>query len=126
MKNWIQISEGEYDVKKAYILAPDYYAVSMESAVINVFTGRDGHRKMEGHGLIENIRVVDLLDHGDDLDIILMFEADICFIMRSPILQGGKVFAENIKSTMRFTPTKPWEQLSDDEYHDLTEKIRRL
>lgn len=124
MKNWITIGEGEYSVESAYLLAPEYYATPLENTIIHVFSGRDGHLSMEGKSLVENIHIVELLEHGDTLDLLLVFDAEIIFLMKNPILHGGKVFAANVKSTIRFSPRTPWKKIEKETYIELKSKLK--
>jgi len=123
VKDWITISEGEYSVNEACLITRNHHAVVMENVTINVFYGRKAIKRMEGHSLVQNILMVELLEFGEELDILLNFEDGVHFLMENPEIHAGKVFAANVKSTIRFTPKGPWKQLDNTEYREIQSKL---
>ena len=81
---------------------------------------------LRGRGRVRNILMVELLEGSDDLDLLLDFGEEFKFVLKTPNLQVGKVFAPNVKSAFRFTPAKPWNQLSQTEYANILSNLRRL
>jgi len=120
MKNWIPFVDGEYLVEQAYLVAPDHKAVTLQHAVIEVVSDRRGQRRLRGYGRVMNNRMIELLEDYDELDVVLDLGDEFKYRLRNPDIQAGKVFAPNTRSTLRFSPQNPWEQLSLNDYDRLT------
>jgi hypothetical protein len=124
MSNWIQFLEGEYAVEQAFIIAPDDHAVAVEDAVIEVYQGSGGQRQLKGSGRIRNIFLVELLDDYDDLDLMLDLGDEFKYRVEKPVLQSGKFFAPDAKSTLHFRPAVPWEQISQPDFESLISRFK--
>ena len=116
MAEWIPFEEGKYRVEQAFIVAPNDSAVVMENPYIEISMGRMGKKRLQGVCQIRNILVIELLEDSDDLDVILDLGGEFKYYLKAPEIQGGKVFAPDVKSSFRFIPSIPWQKLSEDEF----------
>jgi hypothetical protein len=126
MANWIPFAEGEYLVEKAFIVAPDNTAVAVEGAVIEVYLDKQSQRQLKGRGRIRNILLVELLEDNDDLDLVLDLGDEFKYRITKPDLQAGKVFSPDVKSSVQFTPTAPWEQIPAADFAKLVSRLKVL
>lgn len=126
MANWIPFAEGEYLVEKAFIVAPDLTAVAVEGAVIEVYLDKQSQRQLKGRGRIRNILLVELLEDNDDLDLVLDLGDEFKYRITKPDLQAGKVFSPDVKSSLQFTPTAPWEQILAADFAKLVSRLKVL
>ena len=123
MADWIPFKEGDYIVEKAFLLAPDESAVHLEDAVIRVYQDRRGQRHMSGNCRARNALLVKLLDEHDEIDLVLDLGAEFKYILKDPILKGGKVFSPDVKSSLQFLPQQPWEQIKEKEFKSLYSRL---
>ena len=114
---WIPFEEGNYFVEQAYLVAAAGRAVTMEHPAIHITTGRTGRKHLQGVGRVRNILIVELLEDTDSLDILLDLGGEFTFLLKMPDIQAGKVFSPDVKSTLRFSPVRPWKQLSRSEFN---------
>ena len=126
MSEWIPFKEGDYIVEQAFLLAPDESAVLLEDAVIRVFQDRQGKRQMNGSCRVINVLLVSLLDDHNEIDLVLDLGAEFKYLIKDPILKGGKVFSPDVKSTLQFLPKEPWEQIQEDEFETLYARLNFL
>ncbi|MGD8230083.1 MAG: hypothetical protein PVH82_00480 [Desulfobacteraceae bacterium] len=126
MSEWIPFKEGDYIVEQAFFLAPDHSAVLLDEAVIRVFEDRRGERQMNGSCRVINALLVKLLDDHNEIDLVLDLGAEFKYLLRDPILKGGKVFSPDVKSTLQFLPKEPWTQIQEREYEDLHARLNFL
>lgn len=126
MSEWIPFKEGDYIVERAFLLAPDESAVLLEDPVIRVFQGRDGLRQMNGSCRVINALLVRLLDEHNEIDLVLDLGAEFKYILKDPMLKGGKVFSPDVKSTLQFLPKHPWEQIEEEEFEVLYSRVNFL
>ena len=126
MDNWIPLTEGEYLVDQAFVVADNHNAVLVEDVIIEVNADQRGRRYLKGRGRIRNILMVELLDDSDDLDLLLDFGEEYKYLLKAPNLQSGKVFSPDVKSILQITPQTPWQQLPQDEYKALVSRLRIL
>ena len=126
MDEWIPFKEGDYIVEQAFLLAPDESAVLLEDAVIRVFQDRQGQRQMNGSCRIRNVLLVELLDEYDEIDLVLDLGAEFKYLLKDPILKGGKVFSPDVKSMLQFLPKEPWTQIQEDEFESLYSRLQFL
>lgn len=126
MENWIPFGEGEYLVDQALIVAEDNRAIAVDDVVIEIYANQRGQRFLKGSGRIRNILMVELLEHSDDLDLLLDFGDEFKFKLKQPNLQAGKVFEPNVRSVLQFFPGSPWEQIPPDTYADLIAGLKIL
>ena len=112
MADWVPFAEGKYLVEQAYLVTSDDTAVALKEAVIDVFTGAGGRRRMRGSCPVENILIVAIHEDHDELDLLMDLGGAFKYILRKPILQAGKVFAPNVKSLLHFVPAAPLEPVA--------------
>ena len=126
MSDWIPFENATYLVEQAFLVADDNTAALLEKTSIEVYTGRNGKKRLKGSGLIQNILLVELLEENDDLDLILDLGEHFKYLMKKPNLTAGKVFSPNVKSFLQFDPTSPWKQISESEFTKLTNGFKLL
>ncbi len=126
MKNWIPFVDGEYLVEQAYLVAPDHKAVALEHAVIEVVSDQRGQRRLRGYGRVLNKHMIELLEDYDELDLLLDLGDEFKYRLREPDIQAGKVFAAHARSTLRFSPQSPWEQISQSDYESLMRRLIQI
>lgn len=126
MSEWIPFEEATYQAERAFVVAPDLSAITLEQALITVYTGKGSKRHLKGSAQVQNILLVELLEENDDLDLILDFGAEFKYRMQTPKINAGKVFASNVSSSMQFTPTAPWIQIPEPEFKDLLNQLKIL
>ena len=126
MDNWIPLTEGEYLVDQALLVADNHNAVLVEDVIVEVYADQRGRRHLKGRGRIRNILMVELLDDSDDLDLLLDFGDEFKYLLKVPNLQSGEVFSPEVKSVLQFTPQTPWQQLPLDDYDSLLFRLRIL
>ena len=126
MENWIPFAEGEYLVDQALLVATDRKAVQLEDVIVEIYSDRQGRRYLKGRGRLRNTLLVELLDDSDRVDLLLDFGAEFKYLLQEPNLQGGKVFAPDVRSVLQFTPQAPWRQMPPDEFESLCASLRLL
>lgn len=126
MGEWIPFPEGRYLAERALLLAVDERAVELEDTVIEIADGPGGRRRLSGRGRASNALVVELLEEGYELDLLLDFGGEFKFRLPAPAIQGGKVFAPGVKSFVQFVPRSPWEPVADADFNSLMARIRIL
>jgi len=126
MGDWIPFEKGRYLAQRAVLLAVDERAVELEDTVIEVSEGPGGKRRLSGRGRAPNALVVELLDEGQELDLVLDLGGEFKYRLRTPALQGGKVFAHGVKSFVQFVPQSPWEQVPEGDFNSLMARVRIL
>jgi hypothetical protein len=124
MENWIPFAEGEYLADQAWLVAADRKAVRLEEVIVEVYSDRRGQRYLKGRGRVRNVLMVELLDDSDNLDLLLDFGEEFKYRLKEPILQGGKVFAPDVKSVLQFTPQNPWQQIPPAEFENLLSRLQ--
>ncbi len=124
--DWIPFNEGEYWVKQAYIVSPGGAAVALEQPYIEVAKMPSGNRQLIGRGLVYNLLVVELLEDGEDLDILLDLGGDFKYHLAQPHISAGKVFAADTKSTLQFTPAGPWDALDVEGFNTRLAGLKRI
>jgi hypothetical protein len=126
MSDWIPFENAIYLVERAFLVADDKTAALLEKTSIEVYTGRNGKKRLKGNGLVQNILLVELLEENDDLDLILDLGENFKYLMKKPNITAGKVFTPNVKSHLQFDPVSPWEQISESEFAKLTNSFKLL
>lgn len=126
MSDWIPFENATYLVEQAFLVGDDNTAASLERTFIEVYTGRDGKKRLKGSGLVQNMLLVELLEDNDDLDLILDLGENFKYLMKKPNITAGKVFSPNVKSFLQFDPISPWKQISELEYKKLTNGFKLL
>ncbi len=126
MENWIPFADGVYMAERAFLMSSSQAAVELDDTVIEVKSNASGQRHLRGRGRVQNLLMVALLEDSDNLDLVLDFGDAYKYRLSTPTIQGGKVFAANIKSMLQFYPQDPWTQLSTDDYQDLLDRTNFL
>jgi hypothetical protein len=124
MENWIPFTEGEYLVDEALLVTAGRKAVRLEEVIVEVYSDRQGQRYLKGRGRVRTVLLVELLDDSDNLDLLLDFGEEFKYRLQDPILQGGKVFAPDVKSVLQFTPQNPWQQIPPAEFKNLLSRLQ--
>jgi hypothetical protein len=125
MEGWIPFAEGRYLAERAALLADGERAVEIEEAIIEVSEGRGG-RRLQGRGRVRNALLVQLLDEGDEVDLLLDLGGEFKYRLSHPEIQGGKVFTPGVKSFIQFRPRQPWEQVPEADFNSLMSRVRIL
>ena len=76
--------------------------------------------------MARNLLVVDLLEDGDRLDILLDLGGDFKYYLESPQISAGKLFVPDVKSTLQFAPTKPWRMLPAEDFRGQVQALKRI
>ena len=126
MNEWITFENASYLVEQAFLVAYDNTGALLEKTSIEVYTGRDGKKRLKGRGLVQNVLLVELLEENDDLDLILDLGENFKYLMKKPNIMAGKVFSPNVKSYLQFEPTAPWKQISESEFTKLMTGLKLL
>ena len=126
MIDWIPFEEGKYLVERAFLVTPQNEAVALENPYIEVFTGRSGKKMMTGGCLVLNVLMIKLLEDHDDLDMVLDLGGEFKYFLKAPDIQGGKVFAQDVKSSIRFTPRAPWKKLLEVEFDKRLSRMKMI
>ena len=126
MSDWIPFENAIYLVEQAFVVARDNTAAALEKTSIEVYTGRDGKKRMKGRGLVQNMLLVELLEDNDDLDLILDLGENFKYLMKKPNITAGKVFSPNVKSYLQFDPISPWKQITESEFTKLINRFKLL
>jgi hypothetical protein len=126
MTEWIPFTEGRYLAERAFLLSVGERAVELEETVIEVVKGKGGKLRLTGRGRVPNVLVMELLEEGQELDLVLDLGGEFKYRLRAPGLQGGKVFAPGVKSFVQFVPQSPWEQLPEADFNSLMARVRIL
>ena len=126
MKDWIPFQEGIYKVENGFLISTDLKAVKLQDPVIEVYQGFGGKLQMKGRCMVRNALIVVLLEDSDDIDLLLDLGAAFKYRMLQPELKAGKVFNPDINSTMQFFPSKPWNNLTENEYDNLLSQLQIL
>jgi len=126
VNDWISFENATYLVEKAFLVANDDTAVSVERTSIEVYTGKGGKKRLKGSGLIQNALMVELLEESDDLDLILDLGGEFKYSMKAPKITSGKFFLPNVKSHLRFDPIAPWNRISATEFAKRVDALKLL
>jgi hypothetical protein len=126
MTEWIPFEEGRYRVERAVLLGSGGDGVELEEAVIEIREGPRGVRRLQGRGRVRNVLLVQLLDEGEDPDLLLDLGGEFKYRLIHPEIQGGKVFTPGIKSFIQFLPRRPWDQVPEADFNSLMSRVRML
>lgn len=113
---WIPFAEGDYIVERAWLISPAKRALELHQAVISVFTGRSGQRQLSGRALVKNTGMIELLEDGEGLDLLVDLGAEFKYFLKHPKLNAGKVLDPEVRSHLQFMPREPWQMLSSAEF----------
>ena len=126
MTEWIPFAEGVYRVERAVLLGTGDKGVEVEDSVVEVRLDPRGGRRLRGRGRVHNLLLVQLLDEGDDPDLMLDLGGEYKYRLKRPEIQGGKVFTPGIRSFIQFLPRQPWTQVPEVEFNSLMSRVRIL
>jgi hypothetical protein len=126
MGEWIPFEEGRYLAQRAVLLAADERGVELEETIVEIAEGPGGRRRMSGRGRAPNALIVELLEEGHELDLLLDFGGEFKFRLPAPAIQGGKVFAPGVKSFVQFVPRSPWAPVAEADFNSLVTRVRIL
>ena len=126
MREWIPFAEGRYLAQRAVLLSVDERAIELEETVIEISEGPGRRRRLNGRGRASNADMVELLEAGQELDLLLDFGGEFKFRLPAPAIQGGKVFAPGVKSFVQFVPQPPWEPVTEADFNSLMSRLRIL
>jgi len=118
-------AEGRYRVERAVLLSADH--TGMRSRTRWLKSSRIPRAgAVCGRGRVRNALLVELLDGGEELDLVLDLGGEFKYRLRHPDIQGGKVFTPGVKSFIQFLPRQPWEPLSEPDFTVLMSRVRIL
>lgn len=123
---WIPFAEGRYLAQRAVLLSVDERAVELEETIIEISEGPGGRRRLRGRGRAPSALIVELLEEGQELDVLLDLGGEFKYRLRAPVIQGGKVFAPGVKSFVQFVPQSPWEPVTEADFNSLMSRVRIL
>ncbi len=124
MVEWIPFEEGKYLAERVFLIGAGEAGVEVEDTVIEVFEDRQGQRRLRGRGRVANALLVELLDDGEEVDVLLDLGGEFKYRLRRPSIQGGKVFAPGVKSFIQFFPQTPWDPMAETEFNALAARVR--
>jgi hypothetical protein len=107
-------------------MTPDHQALGLEKAFIEVRTDAQGMRHVSGSGMVRPSLMVELHEDYEYIDLMIDLGGEFKYCMKEPELQAGKVFAPDVSSLLRFSPTRPWEQISQEDYRSLSDRLNFL
>lgn len=126
MSEWIPFEKGTYLVSKAFLVGSADRAVALEDAIVEIYTDGSGHRAVKGRAFVSNALVVELLETGDELDLMLDLGEGFRYRLINPDIVAGKVFAPDVKSVLQFFPTEPWQEVSAAEFNQVIAGLKVL
>ncbi|WP_373501686.1 hypothetical protein [Desulfococcus sp.] len=126
MTEWVPFENGEYIVLEAFLMTPDHKAAGIEKAYIEVSTGPGGRKRVMGKGLIQPFSIVTLHEEHDAIDLVVDLGGEFKYRLKEPVLKSGKVFSPDINSLVQFFPSRPWEQISREEFHEIRKDLNFL
>lgn len=118
MGSWIPYDEGEYSVEDAFLHVSSGHGLRVTEVVVEIYTDGQG-KHLRGYGQVINALLVDLLDWGEDVDLILALAPGHCWRLPAPVIRAGKVFTPGVRSAFHFQPLAPWTALDDQEFEHL-------
>ena len=119
MEQWIPYEEGEYTVDQAFLCVPSGHGVRVDKAMVEVYLDHDGQRQLKGSGQLVNALLMDLLDHGDQVDLVLDFAPGHRYRLTAPTIRAGKLFTPGVRAAFHFYPLAPWLPLTDARFESL-------
>lgn len=126
MEQWVPFGEGEYIVEEAFLAAQDNIGLNLEQGVIEVIQDAAGQRHLRGRARVRPYYMVQLLEENDAVDLILDLGGEFKYRLPQPLLRAGKVFSPDVKAVLQFSPTVPWEPLSEAAYGEMKRRLAFL
>ncbi len=116
---------GSYIIEEAYIVSANSLdaGVEISDSVLDVLLDPRGNTLVDGHGLVHNVSLVNLLENYQEFDIVMNMGENFCFYLRRPVINAGKVFTPGVKSILRFTPGDSFEHISDERFYKIKERL---
>ncbi len=112
--DWLIFEEGQYLSERAFLVtATNTHAVRLNETVIEIYTGARGIRHLKGYATLANHLFIELLEESDDIDLILDLAENHKYRLPKPQIRSGKVFAPDVRATLQFFPTKPWNHIPE-------------
>ncbi|HDI60659.1 MAG TPA: hypothetical protein ENF48_09990 [Desulfobacteraceae bacterium] len=121
MSSWIPYNEGEYRVEEAFLHVSSGHGLRVTEVVVEIYDDGRG-KNLRGYGQVVNALLVDLLDWGEEADLILALAPGHRYRLPTPVIRAGKVFAPDVRSAFHFQPRSPWTPLGDREFERLVEE----
>ena len=123
-EDWIIFDEGQYLSERAFLVtANDTHAVTLSDTIIEIYTGAGGARKLKGYATIANYLFVDLLDESDDIDLIIDLAQNHKYRLPKPQIRSGKVFSPDVRATLQFFPTQPWQPIPEKGFESILSQL---
>ena len=110
-------------MEEAFLAAPDNTALDLEKGVIEVFQDAGGQRHLRGNARVRPYYMVRLMEDSDAVDLILDLGGEFKYRLPRPTLRSGKVFSPDVKAVLQFSPTVPWEPLSEETYGEMKSQL---
>ena len=123
MAHWIFIEEGTYRAESAFLMTPDFHAVALEEPVMEVYRDGRQERRVQGHGLIYSLLMVELLEDHDEIDLVVDLADEFKYFLKSPSIRAGKVFSPDVRTLLHFVARQPLQKLSGDEYQLMKSRL---
>jgi len=119
MAHWIFIEPGDYWAEAAYLITPGHTAMALEDVVVEVYLDANDERRVKGQGMGFNLQLVELLEDHDEIDMLLDLGGDFKYLLKTPTLRGGKLFAPDVKAKIQYIAIGPLEKLSQDKFAEI-------
>ena len=121
MSSWIPYDEGEYGVEEAFLHVSPDRGLRVTEVVVEIYDDGRG-KNLRGYGQLINALLVELLDWGEDVDLVMALAPGHCYRLPTPVIRAGKVFAPGVRSAFHFHPRSPWMPLDDQAFGRLKER----
>lgn len=123
MAHWIFIEEGTYPAEEAFLFTPGYTGMVLENVMIEVYLNGENERRVRGQALAINLSLVELLEDHDDIDMLLDLGGQFKYVLKTPTIRAGKVFAPDVKSIFHFVAQSPLEKLNESDFSSMRERL---
>lgn len=124
MAHWIFVEEGDYWAESAYLITPGRTAMALEEVVVQVYLDGNNERRVKGQGMGFNLELVELLEDHDEIDMLLDLGGDFKYLLKTPTLRAGKLFAPDVKAKIQYIANGPLEKLSQEEFGDIHHSLK--
>ena len=126
MAHWIFIEEGTYPAEEAFLFTPGYTGMVLENVMIEVYLNGANERRVRGQAFAVNLSLVELLEEYDDVDMLLDLGGKFKYLLKTPTIRAGKVFAPDVKSIFHFVAQSPLEKLSESDFERIRERLSMI
>ena len=124
MAHWIFVEEGDYWAEAAYLITPGRTAMALEEVVVQVYLDGNNERRVKGQGMGFNLELVELLEDYDEIDMLLDLGGDFKYLLKTPTLRAGKLFAPDVKAKIQYIANGPLEKMSQDEFGEIHRSLK--